>query len=329
MDNPLVSIIIPSYNSARFINETITSAINQTWQNKEIIVVDDGSTDETFSIIEKYKDKIKVFQQKNQGASSARNLGIKNAQGSLIQFLDADDLLSPTKIEDQVLALACNPNCIAVCITIHFFDGEDYKSKLPDPIDSKFMKNTDNTLHLIIDLLGGFDEVGGMIQPNAWLTPKSILDKAGNWDEALSVDDDGEYFCRVLLATDAVIFVPNIKNFYRKQFKGTNLSNLSNEKGMTSILEAAKKKQQHICKYRNDIVVKRMFNQIYYKIAVSCYPKFPHLSIEAKNLIDKDIPFNKNVILGGKLINFVANRIHWKFAKIVQEFGKKYLPKKQ
>jgi glycosyltransferase involved in cell wall biosynthesis len=88
MPNPLVSIIIPVYNAASFINETINSALQQTWPNKEIIIVDDGSTDDSLILAKKFEgDIVKIFSQQNKGASAARNKGLAEAKGDYIQFL--------------------------------------------------------------------------------------------------------------------------------------------------------------------------------------------------------------------------------------------------
>ncbi|MFM6207508.1 glycosyltransferase family 2 protein, partial [Planktothrix sp.] len=88
---PRVSVIIPTYNCDRFLPEAIDSVLMQTYQDYEIIVIDDGSTDQTCQVLESYKHKIRYFYQENQGSAVARNLGIKQAQGEFIAFLDADD----------------------------------------------------------------------------------------------------------------------------------------------------------------------------------------------------------------------------------------------
>jgi glycosyltransferase involved in cell wall biosynthesis len=103
----LVSVIIPAFNAERFIGETITSALSQTYRSFEIIVVDDGSSDQTASIvrqIQRRDNRLFLYQQENRGSADARNSGIAHSKGELIAFLDADDLWHPTKIEKQVSA---------------------------------------------------------------------------------------------------------------------------------------------------------------------------------------------------------------------------------
>ena len=99
---PLVSILIPAHNAEAWIGDSIKSAIAQTWRHKEIIVVDDGSTDKTLATAQQFEsNEVRVVTQPNQGAAVARNTAFSVAQGDYIQWLDADDILDPRKIENQ------------------------------------------------------------------------------------------------------------------------------------------------------------------------------------------------------------------------------------
>ena len=100
---PLVSILIPTYNAELWLVETIDSALKQTWSNIEIVVVDDGSKDNTLAVAKRFESSlVKVIYQENQGQSAAENRALQEAQGDFIQYLDADDLLAPDKIERQI-----------------------------------------------------------------------------------------------------------------------------------------------------------------------------------------------------------------------------------
>ncbi len=105
MNKSLVSIIIPTYNRADVISETIDNVFSQTYKNFELIVVDDGSTDGTPAILRKYANRIRVITQKNAGPAAARNRGIEVSGGDIIAFQDSDDLWEPTKLERQVALL--------------------------------------------------------------------------------------------------------------------------------------------------------------------------------------------------------------------------------
>lgn len=110
----LVSVIIPTFNCADFLVEAIRSVVAQTYQNIEIIVVDDGSTDHTESALQQFGDRVRFFRQERGGPSAARNLGILQAQGELIAFLDADDLWRPTKLARQVEYMRDHPEAVLV-----------------------------------------------------------------------------------------------------------------------------------------------------------------------------------------------------------------------
>jgi len=101
-NNPLVSTIIPCYNSSRYVAEAIQSALDQTYEHKEVVVIDDGSTDGSLDVIRSFGDRIRWESGPNRGACAARNRGLELARGKLIQFLDADDLLHPEKLKRMV-----------------------------------------------------------------------------------------------------------------------------------------------------------------------------------------------------------------------------------
>ena len=106
---PSVSVIIPTYNAAQYLPHAIDSALKQTYPHKKVIVVDDGSTDHTWSVIEPYLERISYLRKDNGGPASARNLGISKSKGEYIAFLDADDIWLPEKLAVQVDFLKKNP----------------------------------------------------------------------------------------------------------------------------------------------------------------------------------------------------------------------------
>ncbi len=112
--NPRVSIIIPCYNQGHFLEETIQSCLSQTYDNIEVIVVDDGSTDNTAELCQRYISEITYIHQKNGGLPYARNVGILASSGEYLQFLDSDDLIFPEKIKSQVAEFQAHPELGAV-----------------------------------------------------------------------------------------------------------------------------------------------------------------------------------------------------------------------
>jgi glycosyltransferase involved in cell wall biosynthesis len=213
----LVSILIPAYNAERWIADTIKSALVQTWPDKEIIVVDDGSTDRTLSIAQQFACKtVSVVTQQNQGASAARNNALSLYQGNYVQWLDADDLLSHTKIAKQMEAVEREPDRRALFASAwgHFIFRISRASFHPSPLWCD--------LSPVEWLIRKMAE--GIHMTNAtWLVSRELTEAAGPWDNRLSLDDDGEYFCRILLASTGTRFIPEARSYYRM----SNIDSLS------------------------------------------------------------------------------------------------------
>jgi glycosyltransferase involved in cell wall biosynthesis len=207
---PLVSILIPTYNSEQWIAQTIRSALGQTWQRREIIIVDDGSTDQTLQVARQFEsESVRVFSQQNQGAAAARNKAFSLSQGDYIQWLDADDLLAADKIARQMEVVS---------------SGESPRTLLSSPWGpftyrvhrAEFTPNA-----LWCDLSPAeflVRKLGQKIfmQTAVWLVSRELTEAAGPWDSSLVSDDDGEYFCRVMLASSGIRFVPDAKVYYRR-----------------------------------------------------------------------------------------------------------------
>ncbi|HVZ97187.1 MAG TPA: glycosyltransferase family A protein, partial [Chitinophagaceae bacterium] len=176
-----MSIIIPVYNSERYLAKTLESILEQTYPNKEIIVIDDSSTDNSFTIAKSFEAKgIKVLRQKNAGAAVARNTGLASATGDYIQFLDADDYLSNDKIEKQVMALDGATDKVAVCNYVSFTNDKELEKKITPPDQSSYIFSSDDPVSFLLNLWGSNGE-SEFIQTNCWLVPHPLIKKAGPW----------------------------------------------------------------------------------------------------------------------------------------------------
>ncbi len=162
---PLVSIIIPVYNAEKYLAETISSALDQTWPNKEIIIVDDGSTDQSLKIAQSFNNKIiHLYRQENKGASAARNKGLLAAKGDYVQFLDADDLLMSDKISTQVAQLNSITDAVSICPVIHFNDNDKVLEMLiPNSYDLIFYEESKSPFDFLLKLYGAENNRNGMI----------------------------------------------------------------------------------------------------------------------------------------------------------------------
>ncbi len=207
---PLVSILIPAYNVEEWIADTLRSALAQTWEHKEIIVVDDGSTDRTLAVARQFEsDSVRVVSQPNQGAAAARNTALSLSKGDYIQWLDADDLLAPDKIARQMEALdPSRGKRILLSSPFGKFMYRWYRAQF----DPSALWSDQSPTEWLLRKMGQ----NLFMQTATWLVSRELTEAAGVWDVRLrGNDDDGEYFCRVLLASDGIQFVPEARVYYR------------------------------------------------------------------------------------------------------------------
>jgi glycosyltransferase involved in cell wall biosynthesis len=269
---PLVSIIIPLFNAARWLRHALDSALNQTWSNTEIIVVDDGSTDDSLLIARSYCcSRVNVLTQSNAGAASARNRALQIAQGDYIQYLDADDLLSATKIAAQIAVLREAPShVLGVCDSCYFADGTAPLSG--HRVEGWPAVHTDSPLDWLIDLYSGDHGASNMVPVGSWLVPRSVSDRAGKWDEHCLVDDDGEYFCRIVLAGCGIRTASDVYYFCRRHTAGASLSGTFSRRHLLSAMYAQDRKAEHILRRRNDLRTRKALSRLYVDHAVAAYP---------------------------------------------------------
>ena len=190
MPNPLVSIIICTYNGLPWLKESISSALNQSYDNCEIIIVDDGSKDNTKNLIEtNFSKKVRYYYQNNKGLSSARNLGLKLAKGDYIQFLDADDLIPLNKIENHVNFLREHTKIDIVYSHCKTFFNEEL-NKQYDWDRKPFYANGDIFCKMLEKTF---------LLPHMALSNKFFLNKVGDFDTTINSCVDYDFWLRVAL----------------------------------------------------------------------------------------------------------------------------------
>ena len=208
---PLVSILIPAYNAERWLAETLRSALAQTWPRVEVIVVDDGSKDQTLTVANAFASKqVRVVTQVNAGAATARNTALSLSQGDWIQWLDADDLLAPDKIQKQMEVFEKEPN---PCVLL----SAPWGAFMFRPSSARFQPTALWRDFAPVEWLLTQLERNLHMQTATWLVNRRLADAAGPWDIRLAAAacDDGEYFSRVILASERTRFVPESKVYYR------------------------------------------------------------------------------------------------------------------
>jgi glycosyltransferase involved in cell wall biosynthesis len=272
--NQTVSIIIPCHNAAPWLAATLDSALAQTWAACEIIVVDDGSTDDSVAIANGYQARgVRVHPQPNAGASAARNQGLRLATGAFIQFLDADDLLTPDKIEAQVALLQGDQaDCVATCRWGRFTG---------DPAVAAFVDNEVFRDFTPVEWLLRHTGAARMMHPAAWLVPRAVAQRAGPWDKSLSLNDDGEYFARVVLAARSIVFSPVGASLYRSRLPGS-LSGRRDRRALVSQARSVELTATHLLRAEDSPRVRRALADCWQRLAFELYPDAPDLFLRAE-----------------------------------------------
>jgi glycosyltransferase involved in cell wall biosynthesis len=187
---PEISVIITTYNRANYLKEAIISVLNQTYQDFEIIVVDDGSKDNTPQVIQSITDpRIKYISQKNQGVGAARNTGTLASAGKMVALLDADDLWLPEKLELQIKALESSPQASIVYCDMYFFG----LSEIGLPITFFQLLNWPAPRGNVLDKM----VTRSFGHPSTLLVKKEVFDKIGLFDEKLPYCDDYDMLIRM------------------------------------------------------------------------------------------------------------------------------------
>ena len=275
-----VSIIIPLHNAADYIEEAIDSCLHQSYKNLEIIVVENGSVDKSWELIQNYKDdRLKRFKIEASSATAARNYGYNKSTGGYIMFLDADDVLSPNKIENQLALINKYGNEVLISCAW-----------------GKFTNDIKNTVFLNQKIWNDYEPVdwlvdswtgGGMMQTACWLIPKALIEKAGLWDETLksNPNDDGEFFSRVILSAKKVHFCKRSKVYYRTDINNS-LSKKINKEAKASLLQTFINYENSVLRIEDSNRVRLALAHNYLNFIYRFHPNPPTLIKKAKIKVD-------------------------------------------
>jgi glycosyltransferase involved in cell wall biosynthesis len=307
--NPLVSIIIPCHNAAPWLAQTLESALAQTWPKKEIILVDDGSTDDSRAIARTFEPRgVRVLSQSNLGASVARNTGLRAACGDFIQFLDADDLLTAEKVAQQVALLERRGlEHVASCRWGRFEDGLLNARYVDDAVFRDFTPTDFLLLHT---------RENRMMHPAAWLVPSGVTKRAGPWNETLSLNDDGEYFARVVLTSHGIVYSAEGASIYRSQLPNS-LSNRRSRRALESLALSVKLVAHHMLDAEDSPRVRQALADYWQRLAYSVYPEAPDLYRQAV-LNVKALGGSSLKLEMGKRQRLFARLVGWKLTRRVQ-----------
>ncbi|RZK56358.1 MAG: glycosyltransferase [Pedobacter sp.] len=309
MTYPLVSVCIPTYNNSNFIIETIHAIINQSYINLEIIIVNDGSTDETKEIIESINDqRIKLIHVVNGGAASARNIAFNSSNGDYIIFLDGDDYIEPDFIDKQINKISPLTNDIVLSSWGRFFNNN---------LQSFTEEITPSESITFAEWIGIYwINCNPMTNPGRAIIPRATILKSGLWDESLSLNDDLEFFTRIFIHSNKIVFNQEAKLYYRS---GTNgLSSKKGKEASQSLYISIYKSVNHVLDYyKNDEGIKLACANMIQSYIYLAYPHHKEYTDQAEKEISKLATPSLKFESGG-ITKFLNAIIGWKMTKKIK-----------
>jgi glycosyltransferase involved in cell wall biosynthesis len=306
----LVSIIISAYNAEKYLEDTLKSVLQQTWPNLEVIIVNDGSTDNTLEIAKSVSDtRFYIVSQENKGQDAALNNGYKHATGRYIKFMDSDDLLNPQMIELQMKTLRGSTEQVAYGEWARFYND---KPELADFTPLDYWKDMQP-----LDFLTSRPE-GVMLQCGIMLLPRQLIEKAGLWDERLILFNDTEFFIRILLASKGIKFSPGAKLYYRSAISSSITAGRT-RKFYESTYLATGLIAKHMLAFEDSPRVRLLISNTYRSQYYRMYPHFPDLLRAHEKQIALYGPGTLRPD-GGKVFKMLKSLTGWKLAKRIQSF---------
>jgi len=305
---------MPAYNAGKYIAEAVKSVLGQSYKNLELIVVNDGSTDDTADQLKKITDsRIAIYEQANRGQSAAANFAYSKSSGSLIKFMDADDIISQTFIEKQVNRIGAKDDIIISAAWGRFYN-DDISTFILSP-ESVWRDMAPQEW-----LIASWRNANAMMQCALWLIPRKILGSSGLWDENISLINDLDFFTRVLLNSKQVLFEESAVLYYRSGL-GNSLSGTKDRKAILSAFTSMDKATKNLLASNSGIEAKLACSNTWQQFIYDTYPQYPDLVAVAEKRVAE---------LGGSSLKFkcggftkiLVSLAGWKQAKRVKNMVK-------
>ena len=313
MTQALVSILIPCHNAEKYVGAAVESALSQTWLNKEIIVVNDDSTDRSGAILDTFCELgVKVLQEKCGSAAKARNRAYKESVGEYIKFFDADDLLGPRTIELQMERLDGSTTAVASAEWGRFY-GENLATFKLNP------QSVWRDMNALDWLVEAWMEARPMMQPGMFLIPRALLQVATLWNENLTLIDDFEFFARVLCHASEVRFTPGAILYYRSGLDGS-LSRQKSRKAVESAFNSLMSGTSHLLARRQDQRAKMACANILQDFIYTFYPEHRDLRLKMEKRV-RELGGSNLPPSGPPRFEVLRKFIGWKLARRVQRLA--------
>jgi glycosyltransferase involved in cell wall biosynthesis len=315
--HPLISVIIPVFNAKPYIYNTIQSVLNQTFTDFELIIINDGSTDETEKIIEAITDdRICYYSKKNEGQCKTLNLGLSVSRGQYIKFLDSDDCINLTHLESFVLEIQRltadeQKQYLFLCKWQRFSAIRDEW-----PMNQRPEWSDNDPLSFIEKALGNGPD---MLPAWQWLIPKNLLELSGHWNEELTLGNDFEFSIRLILASKRIIFCQDAIVYYRSDSIG-NMSSDTKFETLVSVYKSAQLGINNILAYSSAPTIKRACAD---KLRIWLITYYPFIEEKFIRKVEKEIGE-----LGGSSIDpgwsfkmrVIEVLFGWKIARMLQYY---------
>lgn len=308
-----MSIIIPCYNAGAYIKETIESITRQTYTNIEVIVIDDGSTDNSLEQIQEVTDKrLHIMHQKNLGPGAALNSGLQLSKGEYIKFFDADDIMCMEHIEIQMRTLNGRKDAIASSEWYSFFQNNISTSVYAT-------ETVWENLQPIEWLRKSLSQQYDMMAAWLWLIPRELLLQAGGWDERLYLNNDFEFSVRLLLHAKEILFARGAKVYYRAGRRKGSVSGSETKHAYEAAILATELACNYLLNADSSDVMRKLCANRYQEWCFRVYPRYPDI---LKFLEDKVAFYggSDREMEGGKLFQKMSKWFGWKAAKRIKIF---------
>ncbi len=306
MTLPLVSFLTPAYNAAAYLGATIQSALGQTYPRVELIVVNDGSHDETLAVARSFRDpRVKVIDQQNRGQSASENVAFRACQGEYVVYLDSDDLVSPEKVEVQIRRLReADRGCVAFGPWGRFHDDTTNTRFVPEPFWRDIAP---------IDFHVEMWERHSMVQGGCYMLPREFVETAPPWDESLFLLNDFPYFPRVLMQARQLLFCPKAILYYRSGLPNS-LSGKKSPAAWASAHSAVTSGTAFLIQQEDSLRTRRAWCRQLEEFVYTSYPAASRLRQQAWQQVKKlGGPYTQPQ--WGPKMGAVSSVLGWKLAK--------------
>ncbi len=305
---PEISVIIPAYNAAEFLRATVESVLLQSFTAFELIIANDGSTDDTLQVANSISDpRIKVHSHANIGQSATINRGVELSRGRFIKLLDADDWLNPQHLELQRQCLA-GDDVIASAQWFYFHRSPSDATPRPEATDRDYSSG----MEWFED---AFRKDEGMVGGWRWMVPRQLWDRTGGYDSRLTILNDVEFATRLLQQGSAVKFSKGAVYGYRCGHS-SSMSNDFGRRTLESAIEACRLSVSNLQQNGHENFVP-LFADRLQEWKFRCFPYHPDLTAKAQSLID-DWGGSKVQIRGGRFLRLLEPWVGWKGVRRLQ-----------